>query len=145
MSTVQPVRVSFDVLKQNRRLLVFPLLTGAALALTTTGIAVPLYLRHGVQPSLSTSERIAIGVDYLLLGFVLTLCNATMICAVHDVLRGEPVRIGASCRRALRHWRQLLVWSVLSATALLLIRQLERIPVVGWIMRERTRLPTRSA
>ncbi|GAA1228663.1 hypothetical protein GCM10009665_18890 [Kitasatospora nipponensis] len=136
MSTVQPVRASFGVLRQNRRLLVFPLVTAAALALTTAGVAVPLYLLHGSGPSPSASEAVAMGVSYLALGFVVTCCNAAMICAVHDVLRGEPVRFGASCRRAMRYWRALLIWSLLSTTVLLLVRQLERLPVVGPVLRE---------
>lgn len=136
MSTVQPVRVSFGVLRNNRRLLVFPLLGGAALALISGGVAVPTFLRDWAEPSPSTFDVIFLGVGYLLLGFAFTLCSAAMICAVDDVLRGEPARIGVNYRRALRHWRRLLAWSLLNTTVLLLIRQLERIPIVGWIMDE---------
>ncbi|WP_457032135.1 DUF6159 family protein [Kitasatospora sp. P5_F3] len=136
MSTVQPVRLSFGVLRNNRRLLTFPLLSGAALALISGGVAVPTFLRDGAEPSASTFDVISLGVGYLLLGFTLTLSSAAMICAVNDVLRGEPARIGANYRRAARYWRRLLVWSLLNTTVLLLIRQLERIPVVGWIMNE---------
>jgi hypothetical protein len=128
--------VSIGVLRSNRRLLVFPLLGGAALALISGGVAVPMFLRAWGEPSPSVLDVISLSVAYLLLGFVLTLCSAAMICAVDDVLRGEPARIGASCRRALRDWRRLLAWSLLNTTVLLLIRQLERIPVVGWIMKE---------
>ncbi|MCC9310423.1 DUF6159 family protein [Kitasatospora sp. RB6PN24] len=136
MSTVQPVRVSFGVLRNNRRLLVFPLLSGAAFALASGGAAVPTLLRDRAEPWPSTSDAVSLGVGYLLSGFVLTLCSAAMICAVDAVLRGEPARIGVHCRRALRHWRRLLAWSLLSTTVLLLVRQLERIPFVGWMMDE---------
>jgi hypothetical protein len=128
--------VSIGVLRNNRRLLVFPLLSGAALVLVSGGVAVPVVIEAWAKSSPSTVDVISLGVGYLLLGFVLTFCNAALICAVDDVLRGEPVRVGASCRRAVRYWRGLLAWSLLSTTVLLLIRQLERIPVVGWVMNE---------
>ncbi|MFF4405059.1 hypothetical protein [Streptomyces sp. NPDC001404] len=38
--------------------------------------------------------------------------------------------------RLLRHWRRLLAWSVLSTTVMQLARQLERVPVAGWILKE---------
>jgi len=136
VSTVQLVRESLRILRDNRRLLVFPLLSAVALVLVTGGIAVPTIARGWDKPSPSASDVFAVGGGYLLLGFVLTLCSGAMICAVDDVLRGGPVRIGASYRRAVRHWRPLLAWSLLNTTVLLAIRQLERIPVVGWILTE---------
>ncbi|MFI9105532.1 DUF6159 family protein [Streptomyces fildesensis] len=136
MSTVKPVRLSFKVLRRNRRLLVFPLFSGASMVLIAGCVAVATSLLEGADSSPSTFDVVYVGVGYLLLGFVLTLCSAAMICAVDDVLRGEPVRIGANYRRAVRNWRRLLAWSLLSATVLLLVRQLERIPVVGWILGE---------
>ncbi|WP_269288871.1 DUF6159 family protein [Streptomyces sp. H39-C1] len=126
--------MSFKVLRGNRRLLVFPLLSGAALI--AVGGAALEFLLDGDESSPSVLEFISFGAGYLLVGFALTLCSAAMICAVDGVLRGEPARIGASYRRAARHWRRLLVWSLLSTTVLLLIRQLERVPVVGWILGE---------
>ncbi|TQF04228.1 hypothetical protein E6W39_20855 [Kitasatospora acidiphila] len=104
------------------------------MALISGGVAVPTFIRDWAEPSPSAFDVISLGVGYLLLGFALTLCSAAMICAVDDVLRGEPARIGVSYRRALRHWRQLLAWSLLNTTVLLLIRQLKRIPVAGEIM-----------
>jgi hypothetical protein len=136
VGTIQPVRVSFELLRNNRRLLVFPLLGGAALVLMSGGVVVPAFLRDWAKPSPSTFEVVSFVISYLLVGFVLTLCSAAMICAVDDVLRGEPARIGVSCRRAVRHWRRLVVWSLLNTTVLLLIRQLRRIPAVGWIVNE---------
>ncbi|WP_414168526.1 DUF6159 family protein [Streptoverticillium reticulum] len=42
----------------------------------------------------------------------------------------------APAPRLLRHWRRLLAWSVLSTTVMQLARQLERVPVAGWILKE---------
>ncbi|MCZ4123857.1 DUF6159 family protein [Streptomyces sp. H39-S7] len=134
MSTVTPVRMSFGVLRNNRRLLVFPLLSATALVLILGALAVSAFLLDGAESSPSTVDVVASGACYLLLGFAFTICTAAMICAVDDVLRGESARIGASFRRALRHWPRLLAWSLLNTTVLLLVRQLERIPVVGWML-----------
>ncbi|MFJ4675049.1 DUF6159 family protein [Kitasatospora sp. NPDC088783] len=115
----------------------FPLLGGAAAALVVGVLAVPALLRGWADPSPSASAVAAVAavaVGYLLAGFVFTLCGAAMVCAVDDVLRGEPVRVGVNCRRALRHWRRLLAWSLLNTTVLVLVRQLERVPVIGWFM-----------
>ncbi|MEU3462033.1 DUF6159 family protein [Streptomyces sp. NPDC006733] len=134
MSTAKPVRMSFGVLRSNRRLLVFPLLSAVALLLVFGALTVVAFVLDGAGSSPSTVDLVASGAGYLLLGFAFTLCSAAMICAVDDVLRGEPARIGTSYRRALRHWPRLLAWSLLNTTVLLLIRQLERIPVVGWVL-----------
>ncbi|MFJ5927687.1 DUF6159 family protein [Kitasatospora sp. NPDC092948] len=130
------MRASLRILRDNRRLLVFPLLSGVALVLVVGGVVVPTAVRDWAEPSPSASDVFTVGAGYLLAGFVLTLCSGAMICAVDDVLRGGPARIGASFLRAVRHWRPLLAWSLLNTTVLLAIRQLERVPVVGWIMKE---------
>jgi hypothetical protein len=136
LSTVKPVQLAFGVLRENRRLMVFPLLSGAALAVISGAVAVPVFLRERAASSSPAVEVVSVGLGYLLVGFVFTFSAAAMICAVDDVLRGEPARIGASYRRAARRWWPLLAWSLLTTTVLLLIRQLERLPVVGWILDE---------
>ncbi|AUG75267.1 hypothetical protein CFP65_0292 [Kitasatospora sp. MMS16-BH015] len=134
MSTVKPVQLAFRMLRDHRRLVVFPLLSAAALVVISGAVAVPVFLRERAGSSSQAVEAVVVGLGYLLLGFLFTLSGAAMICAVDDVLRGEPARIGASYARAARRWWPLLGWSLLSTTVLLLIRQLERVPVVGWIL-----------
>jgi hypothetical protein len=136
VNAAQLVRVSFGILRTNRRLLAFPLLSGAALALIPGTAALPGLLHGGSAPWSNTLDLVVLGAGYLLLGIVLTFTSAALVYTVDDVLRGEPARIGTSFRRALRQWRRLLAWSLLSSTVVPLIRQLERIPVVGWILQE---------
>ncbi|MFG2820461.1 DUF6159 family protein [Kitasatospora sp. NPDC048365] len=136
MSAVKPVRVSFGVLREHPSLVVFPLLQAGVLAVVGSGAALPVLLRDGAPDTLSVGDAALLGAGYLLAGFLLTVCSAAMVCAVAAALRGEPVRVAGAFRQAAGQWRRLLAWSLLSATVLMLLRQLNRVPVVGWLLEE---------
>jgi hypothetical protein len=131
-------RSSWQVLRQNRQLIVFPVLSGAACVLVLLSFAVPLFLaqpqwldfldgkaQQGGQPP--PWAYLVLFAFYFCNYFVITYFNAALIsCAIISFNGGKPTLadgLGAANSRL----PQILAWALVSATVGVVLKLIENI------------------
>jgi hypothetical protein len=123
---------SFEVLKTDKQLLIFPLFSGIACLLVLASFAVPLW--HTPQAQALMHERVVPGntVSYLVLFafylvnyFVVVFFNSALVaCAVIRFKGGSPT-IGDGFRVAIARLPQIAGWAMVSATVGFALRVIE--------------------
>jgi Family of unknown function (DUF6159) len=128
------VRASWAVVRQDRQLLLLPvisfgcsLIVMAVFALGTVGIGLP---EEGASPGVALY---VLGfVLYLALSFVTIYFNAAVIGTAMKRLRGEDACIGDGLALARQHVGTLFVWALITATVGMILRTLQdRAGIVG--------------
>ena len=133
---------SWDVLKRDKELLFFPLMSFLCCAIIVLSFAIPLWQSDFLAPPPRDAET-ARQVTYYGLLFLFYVCtysvgiffNAGVVaCAVIRMEGGDP-RVEDGLRAAFRRLPQIVGWAVVSATVGLLLRMLEdRSKLVGQIV-----------
>jgi hypothetical protein len=122
----------WQVLKQDKSLLLFPLISGIACVLVLASFAVPLYVTGNWQPpgrnAASTQQAVYYGVLFLFYVcnyFIVVFFNAGIVaCATIRMTGGNPT-IGDGFRAAAARLPVIAGWAVLSATVGLILRIIE--------------------
>ena len=136
-NSIDLAKASWGVLREDRKLMVLPLLSGLAMlvvALVFFG-PVALIVHNGSGNSSKPVAWILGAIGYLVITYVLVFFNAALVFAADKRLRGEPVTIGEAVHAAGARAHVLLPWAVLSATVSIALRALEeRAGIVGRIV-----------
>jgi hypothetical protein len=132
---------SWDVLKKDSRLLIFPLLSGICCIIVLASFVVPMTL--GDRPMIGVrGNQSHITIDYVLMFllyfinyFIITFFNTAIIaCAVAHMSGGQPT-IAGGFREACARIHLILGWALVSATVGLVLRIIEeRSKLVGRIV-----------
>jgi hypothetical protein len=126
------MRASWNILKADKTLLVFPLLSGICCIIVAASFFLPLFLTIGVQLPSGHAELVQKIAYYGLLFlfyfssyFVITFFNAaTISCAVLRMAGGEPT-VADGFREAFARIHLIIGWALVSATIGLLLRVIE--------------------
>jgi uncharacterized protein DUF6159 len=130
-------KASWDVVRQDRQLLVLPvvsflcsLLVVAAFALGMVGIGLP-----SEEGSTSPGLYVLGFVMYVVLAFVTIFFNAAVIAIAMKRLRGEPASLSDGLAAARQHIGKIFVWAVVTATVGMVLRAIqERVGFLGRIL-----------
>ena len=123
---------SMDVLKQDKGLLLFPVISGAACLLVLASFALPLwhssYLPIVMDERRLPNDPIAFSIlfaFYFVNYFVITFFNSALIaCAVIRFKGGAPT-LGDGLRAATMRLPQIVGWSLVSATVGVILKLIE--------------------
>jgi hypothetical protein len=125
-----------DVLKRDKKLIVFPLLSGISCLIVLASFAIPLAV---AKPKFLTAFMDE-GADvhqtpiwfwavlflfYFVNYFVIYFFNSALVYCALSHFRGEPASADDGLRAAVRRLPDLLVWSLVSATVGLVLRLIE--------------------
>jgi hypothetical protein len=139
--TWQLMGASWRMLQQDRRLIVFPLLSGAALAIVIALFAVPMFVGLGGHAGPDTPVRMAPGmylglfVFYFLDYFVIVFFNSALIACVLKQIDGARPSLGYGLAFALQRLPQIIGWALLASSVGMLLRMLEeKVGVIGRIV-----------
>ena len=149
---------SFQVVRQNKKLLLFPIVTTVCSAVMLLFFVAPALLYptgHSLQDAAhwqSLGHRLGLDFEgdrsevqpnaifygylavlYLVSMFVATFCNAAFYNEILKALAGQPVSIRAGLAFAWSRVQAILMWSLLAGVVGLLIKQLEE--RFGWVGR----------
>ena len=131
---------SWDVLKQERKLVVFPMLSGLASALIIASFWVPLFNQHtllalhngGPQ---QTGAYTLLFLFYFLLYLTTIFFNCALIACALDHMNGGHPTIGYGLRAAWERFPQIVGWALVASTVGLVLRAIEqRVGFVGRIV-----------
>jgi len=132
----------WQVLKQDKSLLVFPLVSGICCLLVMASFAVPLFLTNDWRPpgqEASMTHHIAyygtLFLFYFCNYFVVIFFNSALIACVASRMTGGNPTIGDGVRTAASRLPVIVAWALVSATVGLVLRIIEdRTPKIGRII-----------
>jgi hypothetical protein len=133
------LKASIAVLRADKELIVFPLVSAIAVLLVTASFALPTLLA-GFVDTLIDGEAQILGflvgfAFYVVQYFVIILANAALVGAALIRLRGGDPTVRDGLRIALQHVGVILAYALLSATVGMILRALsERGKTVGRIV-----------
>jgi hypothetical protein len=129
---------SWQLLVQDKRLVVFPLVSGIALAAVIGLFAVPMFVAMGgpvhaaAQWHASPQMYLAMFVFYFLAYFVIIFFNAGLIACVLKQMDGGQPTIGYGLAFAWQRLPQICGWALLASSVGMLLRMLEeRVGFIG--------------
>jgi hypothetical protein len=124
------VKESWNVLLSDKRLVIFPILSGIACALVAVIFFVPIALAGLVDQALAGEQGarvvsvIVAFVFYFVVYFVIIFANAALVGAVLRKLDGQSATVGDGIRVALAHLGSILGYAAIAATVGMLLRWL---------------------
>ncbi|MGA9855172.1 MAG: DUF6159 family protein [Gammaproteobacteria bacterium] len=139
--TWQLMGASWQLLKQNKKLIVFPLVSGVALVFVILLFGVPLYSSGEAQRYASDSNHparqmyFALFLFYFISYFVMIFCNSALIACVLKQMDGDQPTLGDGWSAAWQRLPQIFGWALLASTVGFLLRLIEeRVGFIGRIV-----------
>ena len=139
MSTTSAMlKASSRVLREHKRLLVFPALSITAEAVIIASFAVPYVMaKHGSAAAaarLTPTLYVLLALCGLLASIVSFFFNAALFLATADAMNHDEVSVKAALRGAVRRLPTICAWALVSCAVSLIVRQIDRwVPVKGLI------------
>lgn len=131
---------SFDVLRDDKSLLLFPLLSAVAIALVTASFAIPLFplvprIPYDGRPPESISVYALAFLFYFITFPVMSFFNTTLVEVAMRSFDGEDATVGDGLRRAWSRLPVILMYSLMAASVGTVLRGIEeRVGLVGRIV-----------
>jgi len=129
---------SWQVLKQDKELLVFPLLSGLCCLLVVASFALPMWGKDFLEPpskTAPTSQQVLYYVIVFAFYFanysVIIFFNSAIIACAIMRIRGQDPTLADGFRAAFSRLHLILWWALLAATVGLILRMLENRRGVG--------------
>ncbi len=126
------MRESWDVLRKDKSLLLFPLLSGICCGLVLLSFAVPIFIAGAWRPPVRDAGQVDFIVYYGMLFlfyvanyFVITFFNTAMVSCAMLCMKGGRPTVGDGFREATARLPQVAGWAILSATVGLILRIIE--------------------
>jgi hypothetical protein len=123
---------SFRVLRADKRLVVFPIMSGIACLIVLASFLLPLWGTGEIKVILEEKNHQLGALDYVLLFlfyfanyFVIIFFNSALVACAIGRLRGNEPTIGDGLRVAASRIPQIVAWSLVSATVGLILKAIE--------------------
>lgn len=132
-------KVSWRVLRSDRTLAVFPVITALG-ALVVAGVFAGVIALTGIddagnETSLAPLGWVLLVVMYLAVGVVVTFFQAALVCGANDRLDGRDATVGGAVGAAGRRLPAIVAWGLLQATVSMILQAIEeRAGFVGQIV-----------
>jgi hypothetical protein len=129
--TFDMMRSSWEVLKAEKQLMLFPLISGICCLLVLASFALPLWA-IGIPNSAQLQQRPLLYYGLLFLFYFLTYFiviffnSAVIACAILRMRGGEPT-LSTGINAALARLPQIVGWALVAATVGLILRALENV------------------
>jgi hypothetical protein len=122
------VKTSWNILMDDKKLLVFPVLSGIVSLIVLLTFALPLLFTDSFMSNSEVGPIMFYGllfVFYVVSYFVVIFFNTALITCVSARLNGKEATIGDGLSNAMRHFGPILAWALISATVGLILQALE--------------------
>ncbi|HEX5353287.1 MAG TPA: DUF6159 family protein [Rhodanobacteraceae bacterium] len=139
--TWQLMGASWRMLRQDKRLVVFPMISGVALAIIIVLFGAPVFAAFrghagpGATVQFSPSMYAGMSLFYFFDYFVIIFFNSALIACVLKQIDGEQPTLGYGLSCAWQRLPQIFGWALLTSTVGILLRMLEqKVGLVGRII-----------
>ena len=137
-NSFQLVKESLNVLKKDKELLWFPILSGIFTILIFASFLLPIFLkstRDFAGGVFSSALILWVFLYYLLSYFIVIFFNTALITCANIRLNGGDPKVKDGLKNAFGHFFPILIWALISATIGLILRQIEeRVGIIGQIL-----------
>jgi hypothetical protein len=126
-------KASFKVLREDKTLVMFPVLSGIATLLTAALFFLPVGLLASNSAGGVAPVAWILGfIGYVVLAFVVIFFNSALVFAADKRLHGQEVTVGEALQSSMERIHVLLPWAIVSATVSIVLRAAEqRAGIVG--------------
>ncbi|MFO0874234.1 MAG: DUF6159 family protein [Phycisphaerales bacterium] len=138
------LRQSWDVLRADTQLLVFPILSTIATLVVLASFALPAALlmpwdRLGAETARGLTHSpwwyVGLFAFYFVNFFIVTFFNSALVACASNRFEGKDSSVGAGLRAAVARLPQILMWTVVASTVGMLLRAVqERVGLLGSIV-----------
>lgn len=123
-------QASWGVLRDDKRLMLFPLISSIATLAIVASLAYPVWVMRvehiDGSASMSGPGWMVLGLGYFILTYVTIFCNAALIVAANERLTGTgPGTVSSGFAGAWAKAGAIVPWALLSCTVTLVLRALE--------------------
>jgi hypothetical protein len=122
------VKTSWNILMDDKKLLVFPVLSGIVSLIVLLTFALPLLVTDSFMSRADMGPVMFYGllfVFYVVSYFVVIFFNTALITCVNARLNGKEATINDGLSNAVRHFGSILAWALISATVGLILQVIE--------------------
>lgn len=119
------IKASWEVIKKDREILLFPFISGILCIIITITFFIPSFLlESSFNSRYSHSPLIYVGIFffYLVIYFIVIFFNSGLVACANIRLTGGDPRFSDGISAAKRHFRSILVWALISATIGLILQ-----------------------
>ncbi|MCU1355269.1 MAG: hypothetical protein JWM89_687 [Acidimicrobiales bacterium] len=123
---------SWGVLKQDKELMVLPLISGIACLIIAATFLVPIFVSAHSTNSLGNDttklgplQYLLFFLMYVVLAYVTVFFKTALLCGADERMRGGNPTIASALSGAGKHARAILPWAILSATVSIILRAIE--------------------
>jgi hypothetical protein len=131
------VKTSWNILMEDKKLLVFPVLSGIVTIIVLLTFILPLVVAGFIEHTATVGPLVFYGTlfaFYVVSYFVVIFFNTALITCVSARLQGREATIGDGLNNAGRHFGSILAWAIISATIGLVLSIIrERAGIIGQI------------
>ena len=131
------VKTSWNILMDDKKLLVFPILSGIVTILVVLTFILPLLFSGALMGKAHAGPLVYYGLlflFYIVSYFVVIFFNTALITCVNAKLNGRDLTVGEGLSAAAKHIPAIIGWAVISATVGLVLHLLEeRSGLIGQI------------
>jgi len=117
--SVALIKASWEVLRKDKELLLFPVLSGIICIIITASFLIPAVLMGvGLDTNHQSSPLVYVGIFlfYLVTYFVVIFFNAGLVACAHIRLTGGDPTFSDGISAAKKNIGQIFIWAVISAT-----------------------------
>ena len=123
------VKTSWNILMDDKKLLMFPVLSGIVTLIVLATFILPLILAEFVQSAIPGGTVFFYGIlfaFYFASYFVVIFFNTALISCVNARLQGKDMSVGEGLSNAARHLPSILAWALVSATVGIILHLVQR-------------------
>ena len=129
------VKMSWRILSQDRKLLIFPVLSGIFTLLVVVSFILPLFLSGAAFGQAATGQvpwYVFLFLFYVVSYFVAIFFNTALITCVYSRLQGRETTVRDGLSNAVRHIVPILAWAIVAATVGIILRAIQnRVGFIG--------------
>jgi hypothetical protein len=130
------MRSSWEVLKKDKQLLFFPLLSAVCSLIVIASFAFPFIFSNFIEPTSTTlqidsSYYVLLFLFYFVLYFVVIFFNSAIVANAFTLMKGGTPRFSDGIRIAFSRLPQIFGWAFISATVGVILRMIQE--RVGWL------------
>jgi hypothetical protein len=125
---------SWDILKSNKQLALFPILSGTSLALVSISFFIPLFFEQN-ENNASSGHPYWLILFYFCNYMVITFFNTGLVACTIRIMRGESISFTDGINEAWQHKYQILGWAAIASTVGMILRLIEnKSDIIGRII-----------
>lgn len=113
------VKASFKILKQDKEIALFPILSAISGVILLVLLLIPIYMIYGTdidKISNNSANFLYLFVYYLLSYFIITFFNAGLVSCAQIRIDGKDPKFSDGINNAKKYIGKIFLWSLLSAT-----------------------------